>query len=549
MRKEDQSYQSFWQIQRKKHMPDKEIPNPEDIQKEFEDFVKNRFGGQVKVIAHELPFSAKTQRKASNEAPEAKPIDLNFDWKPKELKAYLDRYVIGQDEAKKALSIAICDHYNQVRSHLKDPDDPSHEHYVKQNILILGPTGVGKTFMVRQIAKLIGVPFVKADATRFSETGYIGANVDDLIRDLVAQAQGDLQKAQYGMIYLDEADKLATRGSTSGRDVSGRGVQMGLLKLMEETDVDLRANHDPASQFQAFMEMQQKGKVEKHPVNTKHILFIVSGAFSGIEQISKKRLSHSQIGFTSPEQSGLTRIGSDQLATSDFVDFGFEPEFIGRIPVRVACHELDAEALFSILKDSEGSVIRQYQKSFQAYGIDLKFTDGALRLIASMTCEEKTGARGLLTTLERIMRNYKYHLPSTDILECLVTEDMIKDPERFFKSVLDAIKEDARKEIRDIKEYEKDFENRYGMKISFDSDAVQYLIQHSREKNLSVTHLCAEILQSFEHGLKLISQNTGQSEFLITKTILVHPRQSLEKMVKESYNCKEEDRKENVQML
>ena len=189
-------------------------------------------------------------------------FDLKFDLKPKEVKQYLDRYVIKQDDAKKALAIAVCDHYNHVREVHENPKVADTD-YSKQNVVMLGPTGVGKTYLIRHIAKLIGVPFVKADATRFSETGYVGANVDDMIRDLVTQADDDIELAQYGIIYLDEVDKIATPPNIIGRDVSGRGVQIGLLKLMEETEVDLRAGYDAASQMQAMMEFQQKGKVEK----------------------------------------------------------------------------------------------------------------------------------------------------------------------------------------------------------------------------------------------------------------------------------------------
>ncbi len=515
-------------------MSEKDIPNAEDIQKEFEDFIKQRFGGQVKIIAQEIPFVPKQKTKTSL-TPPSEPLNIHFDRKPKELKAYLDRFVIGQDEAKKALSIAVCDHYNQVQKHLKNPSDPFHENYAKQNVLILGPTGVGKTYLVRQIAKLIGVPFVKADATRFSETGYVGANVDDLIKDLVSQADGDLQKAQYGIVYLDEADKLATRSESRGRDVSGRGVQMGLLKLMEETDVDLRASHDPASQMQAFMEMQQKGKIEKHSINTRHILFIVSGAFSGLEEIVAKRLHKKAIGFSQKTQKFSVQESFQESTTQDFIDYGFEPEFIGRLPIRVACEDLDEHALFSILKESEGSVVKQYVEAFDAYGIKLRFTDGALKKIALKAVDEKTGARALMTILERIFRDYKYSLPSTNILELEVTEALIQDPKGFLEKILKTVEEDSRAEIQLIKTFEAKFESEHGMKLVFDTLAIQYLIHKSRKDKVAADVLCGNILYGFEHGLNMIHQNTGQSEFQITEKILKRPRQSLERMVKVSY--------------
>ena len=257
----------------------KKIPTPEELQKEFEDLVKQKYGGNVRlVMAGAQSAPAKTE---DGEPPAPKrTFDPKFDLKPREIKHYLDRYVIQQDEGKKALAIAVCDHYNHVRECHEAPKLADTD-YSKQNIVMLGPTGVGKTYLIRHIAKLIGVPFVKADATRFSETGYVGANVDDMIRDLVTQAEDDVELAQYGIIYLDEADKIATPPNIIGRDVSGRGVQIGLLKLMEETEVDLRGGHDVASQMQAMMEYQQKGKVDKQIVNTRHILFIISGAFTG----------------------------------------------------------------------------------------------------------------------------------------------------------------------------------------------------------------------------------------------------------------------------
>ena len=370
-------------------MTDKKIPKPEDIQKEFEDFIQNRFGKSVQIIAQDFSSAFAKNKEAKKEdsnkqqSAEDNKQEISFDLKPQDIKIYLDRFVIGQDEAKKALSIAVCDHYNQIISQQNSADKTTAEFYAKQNVLILGPTGVGKTFLIKQIAKLIGVPFVKADATRFSETGYMGANVDDLIKDLVNQADGNIEKAQYGIVYLDEADKLAAAYGHQGRDVSGRGVQLGLLKLMEETEVDLKSGQDPASQMQAFLDMQQKGRVEKQIINTKNILFIVSGAFTGLDEIIEKRLNKNSIGFKQKQdRNAPTPTLLNEAATADFIKYGFEPEFVGRLPIRVACNPLTEEMLYEILRNSEGSIINQYIQSFQTYGIEAQFTDEALKSIA-----------------------------------------------------------------------------------------------------------------------------------------------------------------------
>ncbi len=213
---------------------------------------------------------------------------LGFDLIPRQIKEHLDRFVIRQDEAKKALAIAVCDHYHHARYRLRlagtDPEAAKRVEFAKQNVIIVGPTGVGKTYLVKHIADLIGVPFVKADATKFSETGYVGGDVDDLVRELVRRADGDVELAQYGIIYLDEIDKIATASNVSGRDVSGRGVQTTLLKLMEETEVPVRNPQDMQSQMQAMFEMSRTGKSTRETINTRHILFIVSGAFSGLEK-------------------------------------------------------------------------------------------------------------------------------------------------------------------------------------------------------------------------------------------------------------------------
>jgi len=275
-------------------MSDKRVPTPEEIQKEFEEFVDEKFGGSVQIMSVQHK-EGQSEEEEGTEANQQVPKDLSylfdFNYVPKEIKTYLDRFVIKQDEAKKALSIAICDHYNRIKNQV-DGTFSQDKKITKQNVLLLGPTGVGKTYLIELISTLIGVPFIKADATRFSETGYVGSNVDDLVRDLVQRANGDIQKAEYGIIYLDEADKLASPNNIMGKDISGRGVQTGLLKLMEETEIDMKSAHDMISQIQSVMDFQKKGKVDKKVVNTKNILFIVRDRYRLFVSTSDNKRSH-----------------------------------------------------------------------------------------------------------------------------------------------------------------------------------------------------------------------------------------------------------------
>ena len=413
-------------------MSSKDFPTPEQVQKEFERFVKERFGGRVQIFSQQMERANDADDDDDEQEEKVNATKFSFNLKPKDIKTHLDRYVIRQDEAKKALAIAVCDHYNHVQEDLRHKD---YEYY-KQNIMILGPTGVGKTYLIKQIARLIGIPFVKADATRFTETGYVGANVEDLVRDLVSQADSDMETAQYGIVYIDEIDKLASALGAYGRDISGRGVQIGLLKLMEETEIDLRSGNDVASQMQAMMEFQRKGKVEKQVINTRHILFVVSGAFNELRDPIKTRLNKNSIGFKTEKHQQ----GDDDLlslaTTQDFIDFGFEPEFIGRIPVRVSCRNLSSDDLYDVLKYSEGSIIRQYQRNFRAYGIDVTFTNKALRCIAEYAYQEKTGARGIMTVCENILRDFKFELPSTNIDEFSITPAVCNNPQAELRKLL-----------------------------------------------------------------------------------------------------------------
>ena len=343
--------------------------------------------------------------------------DFSFSLKPADIAKHLNRFVIGQNEAKKVLGVALCDHFQHVRLTLEGKEAPF---YQKQNVLLLGPTGVGKTHLIRSAADLIGVPFVKADATKFSETGYVGGDVDDLVRDLIRRAGGDIKRASHGIIYLDEVDKLAGSSEGGGRDVSGRGVQTNLLKLMEDGDVPVLSPNDVTGQLQSAMSAA-RGNTPGMPdtISTRHILFIASGAFVGLDGIIRSRLGQNSM---SPPKALA------QAGTSDFIRFGLEPEFIGRLPVRVACHALDEDDLFQVLEKSESSLINQYKRSFSAYGINLRFEPCALRKLAALARTEETGARGLMTVLERTFRDLKFRLPSTRLRALTITAQTVENP-------------------------------------------------------------------------------------------------------------------------
>ena len=383
------------------------------------------------------------------ESAEPSPVEFSFSLKPADIARYLNRFVIGQTEAKKVLSVALCDHFQHVRMTVTGQSAPF---YQKQNVLLLGPTGVGKTHLIRSAAELIGVPFVKADATKFSETGYVGGDVDDLVRDLLRRAGGDVKKAEHGIIYLDEVDKLATRGEGGGRDVSGRGVQTNLLKLMEDGDVPVVSPNDMTGQLQNAMQaMRGSGAAQPETINTRHILFIVSGAFSGIDQIIRRRLAGSENQNDNARPQGATTKRSrrttspvdrlySKLTTPDLISYGLEPEFVGRLPVRVACHGLDANDLFDVLRKSESSLIHQYERAFAAYGITCQFKDDGLRLLAELAGSENTGARGLMTICERVFRDFKFKLPSSRVKKFAVTSQLVKQPTAELKRLLNAIK-------------------------------------------------------------------------------------------------------------
>jgi len=466
-----------------------------------------------------------------------------FNRKPREIRDHLDRYVIQQAEAKKVLSVAICDHYNHVRRCLENPDLREQD-YAKQNILLLGPTGVGKTYLMRCIARLIGVPFVKADATKFSETGYVGGDVEDLVRDLVKAADGDIELAQFGIVYIDEIDKIATAsGTTGGRDVSGRGVQINLLKLMEETDVNLQGQNDIAAQMQAMMDLQRTGRPRRRTINTRHILFIVSGAFDKLAEQIKRRVQSTHFGFGSAASASSTtsKIEHDsdylRLAQSrDIIDYGMEPEFVGRLPVRVACQALTAADLEKILLTSEGSILAQYRGDLAGYGIDFDITPDAIHEIAQQAHRENTGARGLMTVLERVFRDFKFELPSTGITSFRIDASIVANPGEALRTLLRENAERQRDILRaEVTAFAERFKSDHGFELTFEEDAVTALIELSITSDKTIRALCEEKFHNLHHGLKLLAREGDSRRFTVSREMVENPDKTISRLVVERF--------------
>lgn len=574
------------------------LPDQKELEKEIGEYLSRKYGANVKIVSAGLfPLAEKNDSGKGRAAGKGRPF--SFDIKPEELVTYLNDYVIKQDEAKAILATKICTHFNRIRYALDHPQQAKRGvGQIKNNVLLIGPTGVGKTFLIKLIAQRLGVPFIKGDATKFSETGYVGGDVEDLVRDLVRQADGDIELAQYGIIYVDEIDKIASSPYHMGADVSRTGVQRALLKPMEDTDVDLKVPHDPISQIEAIERFRATGKREKRVINTKNILFIMSGAFAGLDDIIKRRVQQQAIGFegTVTSKKEATRF-LKKVKAEDLIQFGFESEFVGRLPVLAVLDELTADDLFEILLNPNSSVVVAKKQDFRSYGVHILFEDAALREIATMAFKEQTGARGLVSIMEKVLLHFEKKLPSTDIQHLAVTADLVRDPlqeldrllneperrkfhkERYgvlehieYKRLVDFILQNLGEylELHDIlatparialmaKHCQKEqmdprdvcdffielieaivqcaekMSNKCGIRVSFNEDAIDRILARQPREIETIVELCESLAGTFEYGLRLLSQKKGVDHVIIDAEGIDNPDIFINKLVGETF--------------
>ena len=589
---------------------DSKVPGQKELEKELNEYLGKKYGDRIRLVVPMLfpKPQAEEVSKEEKELGEGKK-KIHFDLKPEELEAFLNDYIVRQEEAKEILATKICTHFNRIKFTEMTKGRNRYEGvgHIKNNILMVGPTGVGKTYLIKLIAKKIGVPFVKGDATKFSETGYVGGDVEDLVRDLVYEANGDIETAQYGIIYLDEIDKIASSNNLIGPDVSRTGVQRALLKPMEETEVDLKVPHDPISQLEAIEHYRKTGKREKRTLNTKNILFIMSGAFNGLEELVKKRLNQEGIGFGAEIRSKDERAEYlKKVKAEDLIAYGFESEFIGRLPVTTVFEKLEIEDLHAILKNPNNPIVLGKKKDFKSYGIDIQFEDESLYELAVKAYEEKIGARGLVSAVEKVLIKFEKRLPSTDIRKFVVTREVVENPRRELDRLLqdpshpemlekfdallssekmvlkesvlrresefkkrygivfregridlivnrmiekgydvNTVSEEVVEIQQQVEEFERDFQRRIGINLQFSEEAIHRITEIILNEEGKGAVLFSRLSKDYEYGFELIRDKTGQREFLVTRETVDDPEGYLNRMIREIYKRQSDQRLED----
>jgi endopeptidase Clp ATP-binding regulatory subunit ClpX len=572
------------------------VPDQKELEKELSEYLSKKYGDRVKIIS---PMVYPNTESAGGDRGESEEGDGSFNLLPEDLESYLERFVVKQNDAKAVLSTKVCTHFNRIAhfNAVGAKDRNAGVGMIKNNVLMIGPTGVGKTYIVKLIAQKLGVPFVKGDATKFSETGYVGGDIEDLVRDLVYEAGEDISAAENGIIYIDEIDKIASSRNIIGHDVSRTGVQRALLKPMEETDVDLKVPHDPVSQIQAIEQFRRTGKKEKQVVNTRNILFIMSGAFGDLAEIIRRRLQKQGIGFEADVRSSEVPWEIlKQVKAQDLIEFGFETEFVGRLPVVVVFDELTKEDLFEILSNPNNPIIISKRLDFRAYGIDIKFEREALEMIAEMASAEKTGARGIVSAIEKVLIPFEKRLPSTGLKTLLVTAELVKDPEGFLAKMVEnghqtdyerRFEEEAADEMNrlisymesriedfrhppgvalsrrkmelvaelylkmcsdlnrafeafvamyeQVKEQESAMRKEMDLQVTFDESAVEEIIQQAIHTGEQAGNLALQVVKRLEYGLKLVKDRAGIQDFVINDEAVKDMEFYINKLIRQYY--------------